>query len=390
MKTCCRQAVWSGLGLAVLWIATSVGLLQMYHHAWKSFALTTGSFSVDTVILSPLCCAAGAAYGARLRRTGVTTTSRAWPRSATSAIVTIWVVGVGVVLLLSAGVTVAVLAWLAAGDADPRLVMGPVLTAMAATAFLALGAVLGVVAGSYLLAAVAAIGVYCVTSTIPGAADLLIGWSGPAAIDGAPSHLTWQAIVLWAGLDCAVIVVSLLLVTVVTTPGGGHWWRWLGAAILVAVIAVGATATIQLEDVWESTGDWRCREVGRHGSMACVSGDMSWRLEEYATAMGRVDDLLMASGVQRRIVYAPEGGPGRSGYLPVWTQVSTSSTASEWATDLTGPLLVDNLLGVEDSSSSQCDGALENFDDALVSVMDGQPLAPDSLRSMVSRVRACQ
>ena len=41
--------------------------------------------------------------------------------------------------------------------------------------------------------------------------------------------------------------------------------------------------------------------------MACVSGDLSWRLEEYATAMGRVDDLLMASGVQRRIVYAPEG-----------------------------------------------------------------------------------
>ena len=44
---------------------------------------------------------------------------------------------------------------------------------------------------------------------------------------------------------------------------------------------------------------------------------------------------------------------------------------------------------VEDSTSSQCDGTVEILDDALVSVMDGQPLAPDSLRSMVAQVRAC-
>ena len=192
-----------------------------------------------------------------------------------------------------------------------------------------------------------------------------------------------------AGLDCAAIVVSLVLVAVITTPGGGPWWRWLTATILVAAVIVDAAATIRLEEVWESTDDWRCREVGKHGSMACVSGDLSWRLEEYATAMGRVDDLLMASGVQRRIVYAPEGGPGKAGYLPVRTHVSTSSTAREWAGDLNAPLLGDNLLGVEDSTSSQCDGTVEILDDALVSVMDGQPLAPDSLRSMVAQVRAC-
>ncbi|MDU6252095.1 MAG: conjugal transfer protein TraL, partial [Cutibacterium avidum] len=252
-----------------------------------------------------------------------------------------------------------------------------------------LGAVLGVAAGSYLLAAVAAIAVYLVAGAVPEAYDLLIGWSGPAAIDGAPSHLTWHAIALWAGLDCAAIVVSLVLVAVITTPGGGPWWRWLTATILVAAVIVDAAATIRLEEVWESTDDWRCREVGKHGSMACVSGDLSWRLEEYATAMGRVDDLLMASGVQRRIVYAPEGGPGKAGYLPVRTHVSTSSTAREWAGDLNAPLLGDNLLGVEDSTSSQCDGTVEILDDALVSVMDGQPLAPDSLRSMVAQVRAC-
>ncbi|MDU6252506.1 MAG: conjugal transfer protein TraL, partial [Cutibacterium avidum] len=55
MKACLRQAVWSGLGLAVLWVATSVGLMHMYPRVWKSFALTTGSVSVDTVILSPVC-----------------------------------------------------------------------------------------------------------------------------------------------------------------------------------------------------------------------------------------------------------------------------------------------------------------------------------------------
>mgnify|MGYP007013493324 FL=1 len=389
MKACLRQAVWSGLGLAVLWVATSVGLMHMYPRVWKSFALTTGSVSVDTVILSPVCCGVGVAYGARLRRAGVTRTSRAWPRSATAAIVTTWLMGVGAVLLLAVGVTTAILALVASGDADPRLVMGSVLTAMAATAFLALGAVLGVAAGSYLLAAVAAIAVYLVAGAVPEAYDLLIGWSGPAAIDGAPSHLTWHAIALWAGLDCAAIVVSLVLVAVITTPGGGSWWRWLTATILVAAVIVDAAATIRLEEVWESTDDWRCREVGKHGSMACVSGDLSWRLEEYATAMGRVDDLLMASGVQRRIVYAPEGGPGKAGYLPVRTHVSTSSTAREWAGDLNAPLLGDNLLGVEDSTSSQCDGTVEILDDALVSVMDGQPLAPDSLRSMVAQVRAC-
>ena len=156
MKACLRQAVWSGLGLAVLWVATSVGLMHMYPRVWKSFALTTGSVSVDTVILSPVCCGVGVAYGARLRRAGVTRTSRAWPRSATAAIVTTWLMGVGAVLLLAVGVTTAILALVASGDADPRLVMGSVLTAMAATAFLALGAVLGVAAGSYLLAAVAA------------------------------------------------------------------------------------------------------------------------------------------------------------------------------------------------------------------------------------------
>ena len=42
MKACLRQAVWSGLGLAVLWVATSVGLMHMYPRVWKSFALTTG------------------------------------------------------------------------------------------------------------------------------------------------------------------------------------------------------------------------------------------------------------------------------------------------------------------------------------------------------------
>ena len=165
MKACLRQAVWSGLGLAVLWVATSVGLMHMYPRVWKSFALTTGSVSVDTVILSPVCCGVGVAYGARLRRTGVTRTSRAWPRSATAAIVTTWLMGVGAVLLLAVGVTTAILALVASGDADPRLVMGSVLTAMAATAFLALGAVLGVAAGSYLLAAVAAIAVYLVAGT---------------------------------------------------------------------------------------------------------------------------------------------------------------------------------------------------------------------------------
>lgn len=162
MKACLRQAVWSGLGLAVLWVATSVGLMHMYPRVWKSFALTTGSVSVDTVILSPVCCGVGVAYGTRLRRAGVTRTSRAWPRSATAAIVTTWLMGVGAVLLLAVGVTTAILALVASGDADPRLVMGSVLTAMAATAFLALGAVLGVAAGSYLLAAVAAIAVYLV------------------------------------------------------------------------------------------------------------------------------------------------------------------------------------------------------------------------------------
>lgn len=139
MKACLRQAVWSGLGLAVLWVATSVGLMHMYPRVWKSFALTTGSVSVDTVILSPVCCGVGVAYGARLRRAGVTRTSRAWPRSATAAIVTTWLMGVGAVLLLAVGVTTAILALVASGDADPRLVMGSVLTAMAATAFLALG-----------------------------------------------------------------------------------------------------------------------------------------------------------------------------------------------------------------------------------------------------------
>jgi len=84
MKACLRQADWSGLGLAVLWVATSVGLMHMYPRVWKSFALTTGSVSVDTVILSPVCCGVGVAYGARLRRAGVTRTSRAWPRSATA------------------------------------------------------------------------------------------------------------------------------------------------------------------------------------------------------------------------------------------------------------------------------------------------------------------
>ncbi|MCQ8209906.1 conjugal transfer protein TraL, partial [Cutibacterium acnes subsp. acnes] len=110
------------------------------------------------------------------------------------AIVTTWLMGVGAVLLLAVGVTTAILALVASGDADPRLVMGSVLTAMAATAFLALGAVLGVAAGSYLLAAVAAIAVYLVAGAVPEAYDLLIGWSGPAAFDGAPSHLTWHAI----------------------------------------------------------------------------------------------------------------------------------------------------------------------------------------------------
>ncbi|EGR98183.1 hypothetical protein HMPREF1162_0902 [ [[Propionibacterium] namnetense SK182B-JCVI] len=169
MKACLRQAVWSGLGLAVLWVATSVGLMHMYPRVWKSFALTTGSVSVDTVILSPVCCGVGVAYGARLRRAGVTRTSRAWPRSATAAIVTTWLVGVGAVLLLAVGVTTAILALVASGDADPRLVMGSVLTAMAATAFLALRAVLGVAAGSYLLAAVAAIAVYLVAGGVPEA-----------------------------------------------------------------------------------------------------------------------------------------------------------------------------------------------------------------------------
>lgn len=169
MKACLRQAVWSGLGLAVLWVATSVGLMHMYPRVWKSFALTTGSVSVDTVILSPVCCGVGVAYGARLRRAGVTRTSRAWPRSATAVIVTTWLVGVGAVLLLAVGVTTAILALVASGDADPRLVMGSVLTAMAATAFLALGAVLGVAAGSYLLAAVAAIAVYLVAGGVPEA-----------------------------------------------------------------------------------------------------------------------------------------------------------------------------------------------------------------------------
>ena len=169
MKACLRQAVWSGLGLAVLWVATSVGLMHMYPRVWKSFALTTGSVSVDTVILSPVCCGVGVAYGTRLRRAGVTRTSRAWPRSATAAIVTTWLVGVGAVLLLAVGVTTAILALVASGDADPRLVMGSVLTAMAATAFLALGAVLGVAAGSYLLAAVAAIAVYLVAGGVPEA-----------------------------------------------------------------------------------------------------------------------------------------------------------------------------------------------------------------------------
>lgn len=70
MKACLRQADWSGLGLAVLWVATSVGLMHMYPRVWKSFALTTGSVSVDTVILSPVCCGVGVAYGARLRRAG--------------------------------------------------------------------------------------------------------------------------------------------------------------------------------------------------------------------------------------------------------------------------------------------------------------------------------
>ena len=103
MKACLRQADWSGLGLAVLWVATSVGLMHMYPRVWKSFALTTGSVSVDTVILSPVCCGVGVAYGARLRRAGVTRTSRAWPRSATAAIVTTWLMGVGAVLLLAVG-----------------------------------------------------------------------------------------------------------------------------------------------------------------------------------------------------------------------------------------------------------------------------------------------
>lgn len=202
MKACLRQAVWSGLGLAVLWVATSVGLMHMYPRVWKSFALTTGSVSVDTVILSPVCCGVGVAYGARLRRAGVTRTSRAWPRSATAAIVTTWLMGVGAVLLLAVGVTTAILALVASGDADPRLVMGSVLTAMAATAFLALGAVLGVAAGSYLLAAVAAIAVYLVAGAFlrPMRPAHRMVWSCGLRRRPFASHLARHRVVGWTRL----------------------------------------------------------------------------------------------------------------------------------------------------------------------------------------------
>ena len=171
---------------------------------------------------------------------------------------------------------------------------------------------------------------------------------------------------------------------------GGSWWRWLTATILVAAVIVDAAATIRSEEVWESTDDWRCREVGKHGSMACVSGDLSWRLEEYATAMGRVDNLLHASGAHRPLLYSPQGAPGQSGRMPVLMAVSTSSSPHEWATYLNQPLLADNMLGVTTSPTTQCDGAVGVLDDALASVMDGQRLDPSSLRSMVSSARACE
>ena len=337
MRILLRQASWWGLGLVSVWIIVTIGLLQRYPQARKSFALTTGNFSVVTVILSPLCCAVGIAYGARLRRSGVVRTSQGWPRSAASTIIATWVA----------------------------------------------------VTGSYLFAAVDAIGIYVLIATIPVAGDVLIGWSGPAAIDGTPDHLGWHAIALWTGLDLAVIVTSLLLVTMVMAPGGGRWWLWVCSGILAAAIAIGAGMVAGLEDVWKSSGDWRCRSVGGRGSMACVSGDVSWRLDEYATAVGRVDDLLGASGGKRPLLYAPQGGPNRAGYIPVRIPVSTSSSPSEWATYFHQPLLADNLLRVNKSNASRCDGAIETLDDALVSVMDGQSFDPSSLRSMVSLARAC-
>ena len=389
MRILLRHASWWGLGLVSVWIIVTIGLLQRYPQARKSFAVTTGNFSVVTVILSPLCCAVGIAYGARLRRSGVVRTSQGWPRSAASTIIATWVAVTGAVLLVSAAVTTGILALLAAGRCDPRLMVGPLLTALAATAFLTFGAFLGVVTGSYLFAAVDAIGIYVLIATIPVAGDVLIGWSGPAAIDGTPDHLEWHAIALWTGLDLAVIVTSLLLVTMVMAPGGGRWWLWVCSGILAAAIAIGAGMVAGLEDVWKSSGDWRCRSVGGRGSMACVSGDVSWRLDEYATAVGRVDDLLGASGGKRPLLYAPQGGPNRAGYIPVRIPVSTSSSPSEWATYFHQPLLADNLLRVNKSNASRCDGAIETLDDALVSVMDGQSFDPSSLRSMVSLARAC-
>lgn len=257
MRILLRQASWWGLGLVSVWIIVTIGLLQRYPQARKSFALTTGNFSVVTVILSPLCCAVGIAYGARLRRSGVVRTSQGWPRSAASTIIATWVAVTGAVLLVSAAVTTGILALLAAGRCDPRLMVGPLLTALAATAFLTFGAFLGVVTGSYLFAAVDAIGIYVLIATIPVAGDVLIGWSGPAAIDGTPDHLGWHAIALWTGLDLAVIVTSLLLVTMVMAPGG---WT---------LVAVGL-----LGDPRGSDRHWR-RDGGRIGGCLEILGRLA-------------------------------------------------------------------------------------------------------------------
>ena len=390
MRTVLRQSALWGLGIAVVWLAATAGLLHTYPHAWKSFALSTGNLSVATVILSPLCCAAGIAYGARLRRSGVVRTSHGWPRCALATIIALWIAGIGAVVIIAAFATTGIFALVAAGYPDSRFVVGPLLTALAVLASLTFGTVLGVTAGSYLLAVVGGVAVYALIARVPAVSNVLIGWSGPAAIDGTPDHLGWGAIALWAGLDFAVIVTSLLLVTIVTAPAAGHWWQWVCAGVLVAAVVVASMAVTKLENVWESSGDWRCREVGRHGSLACVSGDMSWRLEEYATAMGRVDNLLHASGAHRPLLYSPQGAPGQSGRMPVLMAVSTSSSPHEWATYLNQPLLADNMLGVTTSPTTQCDGAVGVLDDALASVMDGQRLDPSSLRSMVSSARACE
>lgn len=401
MRPVLRQSlVWSAV-LVVAWIVATCDTFVEVDQSWRSFALSAGSMSSVIIILTPLACAAGCAFGAHLKRSGAIRMSSAWPHRTAATIVTWWIVGAGVVLLATALLADAILAWtcLAGGcHPDPRLAAGPVVTAMATTASLAVGALVGVATGSYLCAAVAGIGLYVVACEWPPFETVMMGWYGPVALDGSANHPSLQTYLVYGVLQLVVIAAVLVVIALLTaTRGDRPWWMWATAALLVGAIVGGVTATLRLDPAWEPTDRWDCRTVGDRGSMACVPLDVEWRADEYVEATDRADRFLEDMGVQEPILYSGPGAPGYASahrhYVFVGA-VSTDAPRSQWADSLAGALLNGEVVLPKDPHHQKPteQWCVDNFltsHHLFEAVMDGTPPDPAETLTFLTMDKQC-